>query len=151
VRCDLMLMQREEVLVAARAISHGAGIDVSIMQPPAPPSAQEAALSVISYVRRTRAPVIVDDAAESSIFSSDEYIAKARMRSLMCVPIARQSALVGLLYLENNLARGAFTREGLKLLEVLSTQAAISLENAALYEDVARERQRAEDALRDKL
>ena len=48
------------------------------------------------------------------------------------------AALIGLLYLENNLATDAFTSERVTLLDLLASQAAISLENALLYEDLRR-------------
>ncbi|MGK3989879.1 AAA family ATPase [Sorangium sp. So ce136] len=97
-----------------------------------PVSAAVLPLSIINYVHRTRAPVILDDAAESR-FSTDEYIALARPRSVLCVPIARRPGVDAVLYLENAATRGAFTEDTLAVLELLSSQAAISLENASLY------------------
>jgi len=55
---------------------------------------------------------------------------RKRTRSLLCLPIFRQTKLIGALYLENNLTPGAFTPERLAVLEMLASQAAISLENA---------------------
>ncbi|WP_438022824.1 AAA family ATPase [Sorangium sp. So ce233] len=98
----------------------------------APVSAAVLPLSIINYVHRTRAPVILDDAAESR-FSADEYIALARPRSVLCVPIARRPGVDAVIYLENAAMRGAFTEDTLAVLELLSSQAAISLENASLY------------------
>jgi anti-anti-sigma regulatory factor len=105
----------------------------------------------VEYVKRVREPVILDDAAAEGMFAADEHIARDRTRSVLCMPIMRQSTLAGVLYLENNLARGVFTKQRLGLVELLAAQAAISLENAALYEDVARERNRAEGALLENL
>lgn len=65
----------------------------------------------------------------------------------MCTPIIHQGELFGLLYLENNLAVGAFTSERLEVLKILSSQAAISIKNAQLYQNLKqeiRERQQAE-------
>jgi PAS domain S-box-containing protein len=49
------------------------------------------------------------------------------------LPLLNQSKLVGVLYLENQLATGAFTPERSQILNLLSTQAAIAIENAKLY------------------
>lgn len=51
----------------------------------------------------------------------------------MCTPIIHQGKLIGLLYLENNALAGAFTPDRLEILKLLSSQAAISLQNAQLY------------------
>ena len=60
-------------------------------------------------------------------------------RSVLCLPIVKQTKLVGALYMENNLTSGAFTSDRLAVLELLASQAAISLENATLYSDLQRE------------
>src|SRR5439155_11120237 len=57
-------------------------------------------------------------------------------RSVLCLPIVKQKKLVGALYLENNLTPGAFTPSRVTVLQLLASQAAISLENAALYSDL---------------
>jgi predicted ATPase/signal transduction histidine kinase/tRNA A-37 threonylcarbamoyl transferase component Bud32 len=93
-------------------------------------------LSIINYVRRSREAVIVNDAAAAHDFSRDEYIAREGPKSALCSPIVRQGALLGMIYLENNLATGVFTPERLSLLDVLSSQAAIALENARLYREM---------------
>jgi anti-anti-sigma factor len=109
---------------------------------------------MINYVKRTREQVILDDDAGHAMFSLDEYLARGRPRSVLCTPIVRQSALVGVLYMENNLVAGAFTSKRLTLLDLVATQAAISLENAQLYADLAREnaeRRQADEARREQL
>jgi PAS domain S-box-containing protein len=96
--------------------------------------------SLIRYVMRTRECVILDDAARPNLFSEDPYLGLKRQRSILCLPLTRQGALVGLLYLENRLASRVFTPERARLLEHLAGQAAISLENTRLYGDL-RERE----------
>jgi signal transduction histidine kinase len=54
----------------------------------------------------------------------------------LCTPIKNQGKLIGILYLENNLTTGAFTPNRLEVLNVLSSQAAISIANAKLYSEV---------------
>jgi predicted ATPase/signal transduction histidine kinase len=107
--------------------------------------------SVLHYVVRTRESVVLHDAAVANLFSRDEYLGRKRTRSILCLPIVKQAKLVSVLYLENNLTAGAFTPDRIAVLELLASQAAISLEHAQLYADLQQEnieRQRAEDELR---
>jgi signal transduction histidine kinase len=89
--------------------------------------------SIVQYVIRTHEPVILSDATREGNFINDPYIQKNQTQSLLCLPLLNQSKLVGVLYLENQLAAGAFTPERAQLLNLLSTQAAIAIENAKLY------------------
>jgi len=97
---------------------------------------------------RNRAPlchpdagkVILDDALVQNPFSADEYIRQKHARSLLCLPLVKQTKLIGVLYLENKLASHVFTSARISVLELLASQAAISLENARLYNDL-RERE----------
>ncbi len=92
---------------------------------------------VVRYVARARTPVFLDDAARGTgPFSEDEYILRHAPRSVLCLPIPRRGDLTALLYLENRLIARAFTPDKVKVLEMLAAQAAISLENARLYDDV---------------
>ena len=91
-------------------------------------------------VIRTRESVILDDALAQNPFSADEYIRQKHARSVLCLPLVKQAKLIGVLYLENNLASHVFTPARISVLELLASQAAISLENARLYNDL-RERE----------
>ncbi len=81
---------------------------------------------------------LLDDASVENLYSQDEYLRRKHPRSVLCVPIVKQSKLVGVLYLENNLTPRAFTSDRVAVLELLASQAAISLENAGLYSDLQR-------------
>ncbi|MGB3754817.1 MAG: ATP-binding protein, partial [Rivularia sp. (in: cyanobacteria)] len=63
----------------------------------------------------------------------DQYIIQQQPYSLLCTPILNKGKLIGLLYLENKLIKGAFTPERLEVINLLCTQSAISLENARLH------------------
>ncbi|MHC5747545.1 MAG: AAA family ATPase [Nostoc sp.] len=89
--------------------------------------------SIIHYVIRTHESVILNDATREGNFINEPYIQQNQTKSLLCLPLLNQSKLVGVLYLENRLVTGAFTAERSQLLNLLSTQAAIAIENAKLY------------------
>ena len=93
--------------------------------------------SVLQYVLRTRESVILDDAASEFGFAEDSYIRERHARSILCLPLITQTKLAGVLYLENNLARGVFAPGRIAVLKLLASQAAISLENTHLYGDLA--------------
>ncbi len=114
--------------------SADAGGQIEYYQAP-PPSFPSAAVSILNYVKRTRRTVILADASvDAGDFSSDGHLQRTRPKSVMCLPILRQAQLLGILYLENNLAAGAFTPERRTVVEALASQAAISLENARTYQ-----------------
>jgi signal transduction histidine kinase/CheY-like chemotaxis protein len=133
----------------AEAVTSRDTITVRLRQ--ASVSAAELPESVLHYVVRTQESVILDDALAQNAFSADEYIRHNRVRSVLCLPLIKQATLIGVLYLENNLAPRVFTPSRSVVLKLLASQAAISLENAYLYTDLHQEnseRRRAEDALR---
>ncbi|QRK11163.1 AAA family ATPase [Archangium violaceum] len=100
--------------------------------------------TLLSYVRRTCEHVLIGDASRPHPFSSDTYLERGLARSVLCLPLVRKEGLAGVLYLENRLAAEAFTPARIALLGHIASQAAISIENARLYDEV----QRAETALR---
>ena len=85
---------------------------------------------------RTHEAVILDDAMVRNPFAADAYVVEHRIRSLLCLPLLKQATLIGVLYLENNVASHVFTPSRIALLRVLASQAAISLDNAHLYSDL---------------
>ncbi|MGB1013639.1 MAG: ATP-binding protein, partial [Nannocystaceae bacterium] len=94
--------------------------------------------AIVNYVARTNENIVVRDPAATGRFASDPYIAKAQPRSVLCTPLAHQGKQIGLLYLENNLTSGAFTLDRLRVLYILSAQAAISIDNARLYASITK-------------
>jgi predicted ATPase/transcriptional regulator with GAF, ATPase, and Fis domain len=101
--------------------------------------------SIVNYVRRTSESVVLADARSDDRYGSDPYVSQHQPRSVMCLPVLSQAQLAGILYLENNIISGAFTPDRLQLMQTLSAQAAISLENALLYDEA----RQAEGTLRE--
>ena len=99
---------------------------------------QDISQGIVNYVFRTRVEIVLDNAAFASTFKKDPYIERKKPRSILCIPILTQDSLTGVVYLENNLTEGAFTPDRLEVLRFLAAQSAVALENALLYEDMAR-------------
>jgi PAS domain S-box-containing protein len=131
----LILAHRGELSIRAEANTSGPSVMVCLRDTPV--SAAGLPESVIRYVARTQESVIIEDASAQNPFSADEYFREKRARSVLCLPLVKQRALIALLYLENNLAARIFTPARLTVLNVLASQAAMSLENSLLYRDLA--------------
>jgi signal transduction histidine kinase len=99
-------------------------------------SPEDLPVTAINYVERTRGDIVLDRATEEGRFNTDPYIVRHQVKSLLCTPILDRGQLIAILYLENNLTVGAFTPDRLEFLRLISSQAAISLENALLYASV---------------
>ena len=131
-----------------------AGIVVKTMPFCLDGSAQDYPYSVIQYVQRTEERIVLSDAAEGGLFAADPYIVAVRPKSILCMPIVEQTKTVGILYLENRVLRDAFTPERIEVLELLSSQAAISIKNSLNYEEINRtkeELQKSKEKLQESL
>jgi PAS domain S-box-containing protein len=131
----LILPRGGEQRMAAEAVTGGDTIHVQPRDLPV--TAALLPESVLHYVVRTRESVILDDAATQPSFAADPYIRQHRARSILCLPLLNQAKLSGVLYLENNLAPRVFAPARIAVLKLLASQAAIALENAGLYRDLA--------------
>ena len=99
-------------------------------------NSQDLPLSIINYVANMQEYLLISDATNAKYFANDSYIIQYQPKSILCTPILNKGQLIGILYLENNLTINAFTTDRLRILNLLSSQAAISLENAQLYSDL---------------
>ncbi|BAZ03962.1 GAF domain-containing sensor histidine kinase [Calothrix sp. NIES-3974] len=99
-------------------------------------------VELIQYVVRTQEPLILNNAAKEGMFINNPYIVKNQPKSILCLPIFSQGKFLGLVYLENNLLKAAFTSDRLEVVKVLTSQAAIAIENAQLY---SREQEKAKE------
>jgi PAS domain S-box-containing protein len=145
----LILPRGEEHRIEAEARTGRDKVEVQLRQRMV--ARAELPESLLRYVVRTQESVILDDASTQNRFSEDEYVRQRRPRSVLCLPLVKQANLMGVLYLENNLAPRVFTPKRLAMLELLVSQAAISLDHARLYADLTQEnsdRRKAEEAFR---
>ncbi|MEG3863101.1 AAA family ATPase, partial [Microcoleus sp. herbarium12] len=135
---NFILQKTGNLVIEATAIS---GVsEIKVLESIPLETSNDLPRSVIHYVFRTQEYVIFNDLYEeinqpkSPIKNvNDPYISQHKPKSVLCLPIQHQGKAIGILYLENNLATGAFTPDRLAVLQLLSSQAAISIENAQLY------------------
>ncbi|CBN54576.1 Sensor protein [Kamptonema sp. PCC 6506] len=130
-KCVLMLLQDSRLLIEG---SITVGTEPVVLQRLAIEDSQDIPLKLIYKVKRNKQTAVLIDATIDPTLANDPYIMGQQPKSILCSPILHQGKLLGVLYLENNLTTGAFTSDRIELLNLLCAQAAISLENALLYE-----------------
>ncbi len=89
--------------------------------------------SIIRTTIRTQNCLIINNIQQYQRFRADPYLIEQSPKSLFCTPIVNQAKLIGILYLENKIATDVFTQNRIAILNLLMSQAAISIENARLY------------------
>ncbi len=127
------------------------GVEVKLRDPIPLTQTDRLPLRIINYVRRISESVVLGDARDDDRYAKDDYIVRRQPRSVMCVPMLNQGRLIGSVYLENNLVTDAFTADRTKVVWLVASEAAISLENAKLYDEMRNEvtrRREAEEILR---
>jgi PAS domain S-box-containing protein len=130
----LILTKGHEYQIVAEATASSDDVAVAVREASA--SAADLPISVLRYVERTKESVLLHDASGDDQFLADDYVRRKRARSILCLPLLRETTLVGALYLENNLAVNVFAADRIVVLKLLAAQAAISLENIRLYDEL---------------
>lgn len=108
-------------------------------------------LKIVQYAERTSKPVVLSDAATLGKFVQNEDIIRLGSKSIFCTPIINQGKILGTIYLVNDHITNAFTEENVELLNLLSSQLSISLQNALLYDSLESQvKERTYDLMKEK-
>ncbi|PHJ61400.1 serine/threonine protein kinase [Nostoc linckia z18] len=142
-KCALILSEDDSLELIVTAVCSISNFENSYTEFPSISleSSYDVPITLINYVKRSREILVIDDAMAVSFLAADSYIICEEPKSLLSVPIINQGQLIGIIYLENNLTTGAFTRDRVEVLKLLTTQAAISLKNAILYKNLTQAKQ----------
>jgi GAF domain-containing protein/anti-anti-sigma regulatory factor len=130
----LILRRGERLILAASATVNPDAVTVGLAEPLE--ESTSIPRSVIQYVARTQASIVLGAPQNDPRFDADPYVVARRPKSILALALIHHGSMAGVLYLENNAAHDAFPRARVQLLEVLSSPAAIAVENALLYADV---------------
>ena len=130
-KCVLTLLRDGRLLIKGSITK---GRNPVVLQRIPVEESQDIPLKLIYKVKHNNQAVVLLNATADPTLANDPYIMRQQPKSILCIPILHQGKLRGILYLENSLAIGAFTSDRVELLNLLCAQAAISLENARLYE-----------------
>ncbi|MGD1909487.1 MAG: AAA family ATPase, partial [Rivularia sp. (in: cyanobacteria)] len=141
----LILLKDDRLFI--EAIDNDQDNDLVVLQSTPIEESQDIPLSVINYVTRTQQPLVLNDATQEAISKEDSYILREQPKSVLCAPIFYQGKFTGIVYLENNQATAAFTNSRLEILKLLTSQAAIAIENARLYAGEQEKSQQLQESL----
>jgi predicted ATPase/serine phosphatase RsbU (regulator of sigma subunit) len=136
----LILQRNDQWVIEAKSSKKGSSSnkktsnEVTVLQFLPIEQSQELPLTIVNYVLRTRETQVIYDTVSEMKYTQDPYLQIQKPKSVLCAPIINQGHLLGAIYLENNFLSGAFTPDRLEILKILSSQAAVSLENALLYQ-----------------
>ena len=130
----LILNTENELFI--EALAYAEKDEISVMKHIPIGQYDELAKTIINYVSHAHKSILLNDAANEGKFTQDPYVIRQKSKSILCIPLIRQNELYGILYLENNLTNSAFTSKHQEVLNILSSQIAISIENAQLYENL---------------
>lgn len=133
-RIVLLLERQGEWAVAASGTADAKGTNYQLLAWTPWHDDRELPHTVIEYVDRTGELLVLDDAGLDQRFGGDQHIARRGVQSLLCMPMVQRGKTAGLLYLENSQTGGVFTPRKVELLKLLSSQIAISLQNAMMYD-----------------
>ncbi|CBN58215.1 MULTISPECIES: trifunctional serine/threonine-protein kinase/ATP-binding protein/sensor histidine kinase [Kamptonema] len=145
-KCVLMLLRDSHLLIKGSITT---GSKPVVLQRIPIEDSQDIPHRLIYKVLHDKQTAVLVNASADRTLANDPYIIRQQPKSILCSPILHQGKLMGILYLENNLATGAFTSDRVELLNLLCAQAAISLENAQLYERSQEYAQQLERSLDD--
>ena len=144
------LLIEEDGSLIVRAESHIAKKDVARTVKYNLEDSADICKEVIRYVHRTKKRVVLTNASEEGEFKDNLKVQSLGLKSVLCLPLIKQSRLIGILYLENRLSDSVFTPEKAKMTELLASQAAISLENARLVDEMKKAKEQIKGSLEEK-
>jgi predicted ATPase/signal transduction histidine kinase len=134
----VLLLQNDESKLSVQAAARADGVPYPYTPGTAIDQLNDLPRTVVYFVFRTGTGAVLSHAAREGDFVRDEYIAAHGVKSVLCTPVLNRGAVVGVLYLENNLTPDAFTPQRIETVQLIAAQAGISIENARLYENLER-------------
>lgn len=146
-KCALILSEGDNLALTVTVVCSNSHFDHTYIEFPSTclELSYDVPITLINYVKRSKEILVIDDTNTVPFLAGDSYIITEEPKSLLSIPLLNQGKLIGILYLENHLTTGAFTRDRVEVLKLLTTQAAISLENAILYKNLAQAKESLED------
>jgi len=129
----LLLREEQNWLVAVQALvaPHREVVFPRILL-----SENDVPMAIINYAIAKREIIVLPNALEEKIIARSDYVQQHQPQSLLCVPAINRGQLIGIVYLENSQSPGVFTSDRCEVVSLLAAQAAVSLENALLYQDM---------------
>lgn len=141
---------RVQAVASVSASGDQQSVEIDVLQATPLSEYSNVAHRVVNYAARIQESVILNDALHEGSFTHEPYFVSHQPKSVLCMPLSSHGQLLGILYLENNLVTGAFSAERLEVLQLLSSQFAISFENASLYNQMEQKVEKRTEELKQK-
>ena len=100
-------------------------------------ASQEISQSIVRRVAESGEPIVTINAQEDERFASQHSIVSFRLRSIVCAPLTIKGNTIGVIYADNRVASGIFSDTDRDLLAAFADQAAVAIDNARLFDEVA--------------
>jgi signal transduction histidine kinase/CheY-like chemotaxis protein/tetratricopeptide (TPR) repeat protein len=99
---------------------------------------QDLSHTVIQRVLASRTPLLLHDAFTDDELLSKPSITTLALRSILCVPMLRDGALLGVMYADSSAGAGSFDNVDLEVLSLLADQAASAISTNRLVHKLQR-------------
>ena len=132
----LLLVNEEDKQLYVEAEKKSFNEEIEVMQSIHYRKSTSLCPEIIQYVARSLEKMLLGNACKEGVFKSNAHIQESQIKSILSTPILSRNKLVGVIYLEHDLAEDFFTKDKTQILKLLSSQAAISIENAKLYQSL---------------
>ncbi len=127
----VLLNRNKELIIEAAA--NTSTKEIQVLKTIKVENSKDLSQGIVNYVQRTGKSVLLPNKNGNSLFINDPYLKAAHPKSVLCIPMRHMNKTTGVLYLENNITTNAFTEDRIEILNILLSQAVISLENAFVY------------------
>jgi GAF domain-containing protein len=123
------------ILVLVESDSHGWTLRVArnIDQKRLSSWEKEISQTIIDMAVNNRQGVVTRDALYDPRFSTKASVRLNELRSIMCTPLLVRGQVIGAIYVDSRVQRGAFNENDLEMMDAFATQAAFAIDNARIY------------------
>ncbi len=132
----VVMVDCQEDDLRVKAYTEGGSGNVQVYTESQPLEISQGPVELLERVRGTKELYLVDYPPNPSLLLSDRYLETQSPEAFVCVPLIRQEAVLGLLYMERYVGGTPLKSDLSTIIEILCAQAAVSLENAQLYENL---------------
>ena len=100
---------------------------------------------IAGWVAKKGNPLMVTDAGKDTrFFVKADEVTKFKTKSILCVPLKIKEKIIGVMEAINEVGRGYFVEEDREIFEAFASQVAIAIENARLFQNLRREKEKIE-------
>jgi len=138
----LLLVPRGDTRGAADPSEAGVRVARAFDRSDIPIPSSRISMGIARKVLASGRPLLSVDAGRDDRFQGMPSVEDLRLRSVLCLPIAIDGRVEGVLYVDNRLQQGAFDEDALDKVELFAGMAAVAIRNARLVGELRERNQR---------